>query len=217
MRFKSDLSTLPLIAIQAKASNAWTFGTPRSALALLNDSPIMFDTPLTRMLREHQRMIDQAFFDVPEMRDMSKWNVNDMVRYEIMSNDDHEFKVAIDVPGMDADDILVTLENDNKVLKVSGSRESKGDGYSFSSKFSQSFNIDPNVNIDKFSAQMDKGVLIIAAPKDLKRLENSTRKIPIKSSATESVASVNDTSALHFESSAKKVDVVEKKEAVAHH
>lgn len=203
--------------MQATASNAWSLGFPsRSALALLNDAPMMLDTPLTRMLHEHDKMINEAFSNVPTMKDMTNWDVKNQPRYEVITNNDQEFKVALDVPGMDTNDIHISLENENKILKVAGTRESKGDGYFFSSKFSQSFSIDPTVNVDKFSAQLDNGVLVIAAPKDVKKLESSVRKIPIMSSSSESSMKNDDSATLQVNNSAKKVDVVDKKETVTH-
>jgi HSP20 family molecular chaperone IbpA len=99
-------------------------------------------------------------------------------RYEITDNDDF-FQVAVDVPGMTANDISITIEEDGNLLSVKGTRQSRSDAYSFSSKFAQSFSLDPSVDVDKFTAKLENGVLIIAAPKDLKRIEENIRSIPI--------------------------------------
>jgi HSP20 family molecular chaperone IbpA len=99
-------------------------------------------------------------------------------RYEITDNDDF-FQVAVDVPGMTANDISITIEEDGNLLSVKGTRQSRSDAYSFSSKFSQSFSLDPSVDVHKFTAKLENGVLIIAAPKDLKRIEENIRSIPI--------------------------------------
>jgi HSP20 family molecular chaperone IbpA len=187
MKFTSALSTLPLIVMHATASNAWNIGWPsRQALALLNtDVPPMMDTPLTRMLREHDKLMDEAFSMVPMNRlRMTPWDIKNQPHYEVITNNENEFKVALDVPGMTVNDLHIDYDDENKMLKVTGSRESKGDGYMFSSKFAQSFSIDPTVDIDQFTAQLENGVLIIAAPKDVKKLEQSIRQIPIQSNMT---------------------------------
>ena len=91
-----------------------------------------------------------------------------------------EVKISLDVPGVKAEDISVTLEGDGSVLSVTGRREKQGEsGTSYTSKFSQSFTMDATVDIEKFSANLKNGVLVITAPKDLKRIENNIRKIPI--------------------------------------
>mmetsp|Transcript_22545 Transcript_22545/g.38337 ORF Transcript_22545/g.38337 Transcript_22545/m.38337 type:complete len:208 (-) Transcript_22545:198-821(-) len=100
-------------------------------------------------------------------------------RYELTDNDE-KFQVAIDVPGVDMKDIKVNLEEDGKLLTVTGERKSSKDStYTFSSKFYTSFTLDPAVDVDKFTANLKNGVLIIAAPKDMKRIETNIRAIPI--------------------------------------
>ena len=137
------------------------------------------------MIRDHDKMVESAFATMP-----SSSNVNEdrfeKPRYQIISND-KEFRVALDVPGVAEKDIHVELEKDGKFLTISGSRESKGEGYQFSSKFAQSFSVEPNVDINRFTAQLQNGVLEISAPKDVKRIESS-RKIPVIVKADESPA-----------------------------
>jgi HSP20 family protein len=99
-------------------------------------------------------------------------------RYEITDNDS-VFQVAVDVPGVSAKDLSITLEDDGHLLSIKGVRQSKTDSYSFSTRFSQSFSVDPSVDVDKFTAKLENGVLIVAAPKDLKRIEDNMRSIPI--------------------------------------
>jgi HSP20 family protein len=110
-------------------------------------------------------------------------------RYEITDNDNF-FQVAVDVPGMTANDISITLEDDGHVLSIQGSRQSKNNAYTFSSRFSQSFSLDPSVDVEKFTAKLENGVLVIAAPKDLKRIEENIRSVPITT-----VTGVEDTGA----------------------
>jgi hypothetical protein len=39
--------------------------------------------------------------------------------------------------------VNITLENDGQVLAISGERSDKGDNYAYSTKFYQSFSLDP--------------------------------------------------------------------------
>ena len=99
-------------------------------------------------------------------------------RYELTDNDE-KFQVAVDVPGMTNKDLNIAIEEDGKFLTIKGSHESASDNYRFTSKFSQCFSIDPSVEIEKMTASLDNGVLVVSAPKDLKRIEDRVRTIPI--------------------------------------
>ena len=90
------------------------------------------------------------------------------------------------------EDIDVSLEDGH--LTVSGQRLSSRDNYRFASKFSQTFSLDPAVDVDQFSANLDNGVLIVAAPKDMKRIEENIKKIPVMQGR--SVASIEDAAEL---------------------
>ena len=131
-------------------ANGWSFGMPNrpSGLSLLNDVSF-FDTPLTRMIRDHDKMIERAFSQTPAAPIQNFDDRFEKPRYQIINND-KEFKIALDVPGVDEKDIHVHLENDGKFVTISGSRESKGDGYEFSSKFSQAFMSNPMLILTSF-------------------------------------------------------------------
>ena len=90
------------------------------------------------------------------------------------------------------EDIDVSLEDGH--LTVSGQRLSSRDNYRFASKFSQTFSLNPAVDADQFSANLDNGVLIVAAPKDMKRIEENIKKIPVMQGR--SVASIEDAAEL---------------------
>merc|ERR1719157_421948 len=49
------------------------------------------------------------------------------------------------------------------------------------SNFSKTFSLDPTVDVDKFTASLKNGVLNVSAPKDLAKLEENVRRIPITS------------------------------------
>jgi len=111
-------------------------------------------------------------------------------RYEITS-DENKFEIAVDVPGMKAEDIHISIEDDG-ILAIEGQREASGENYKFSSKFSQRFSLDPSVEIEKFTANLNDGVLVISAPKDMKKIEEAVRRIPITEGAAP-VAKKDDT------------------------
>ena len=102
-------------------------------------------------------------------------------RYEVV-NDEDRLMIALDLPGVKTEDVDVSVENN--LLTIKGSRRSVTEDSSFSSKFTQSFSLDPVVDVDNISANLADGVLTVTAPKDLKRLEQSVKSIPITQSQT---------------------------------
>jgi len=76
------------------------------------------------------------------------------------------------------EDIDVSMEDG--YLTVSGHRRSSSnDSSRFTSKFSQTFSLDAAVDVEKFTASLSDGVLVVAAPKDMKRIEENITKIPV--------------------------------------
>ena len=151
-------TTATILFLAPLAATAWLspFGLMRRPLVVYSPE---------KMFEKQQALINRAFTQTSP-------------RYEITSDDD-KFEVAIDAPGFKPEDVQVTVEDNGHVLCISGSRENSGDTYSFSSQFSQSFSLGPAVEADKFTANLKDGVLIVTAPKDLKKIEASVRNIPI--------------------------------------
>jgi len=104
--------------------------------------------------------------------------------YEIMNNED-KFQISVEAPGAKPKDMNIRFDERSRMLTVTGHQEkhNEGTGYHFSSRFSRSFQLDPFVEADKLSANMDNGVLTITAPKNTDNMENyqPVRTIPIMS------------------------------------
>ena len=91
-------------------------------------------------------------------------------RFEVAESD-QAMEVTAELPGLDADEIEVTLSEG--VLTVKGekrdSREQKGKDYYVSERrygsFSRSFQVPESVDEDKISAKFENGVLSICLPK----------------------------------------------------
>merc|ERR1712232_1008015 len=96
--------------------------------------------------------------------------------YKVVDND-QKFQMMLDIPGVKEEDIDIKLD-DGKIT-VQGQRVSTSDHSHYSFKFSQSFNLDPTVDVDKFTATLNDGVLVISAPKDVTNQEENVRRIPI--------------------------------------
>ena len=134
--------------------------------------------------REHPReLLRRQQQKQLELWDRSSNPTIQLVQYQIRDTD-LEFMVALDVPGVLAEDIDVALENDSQVLAISGEREKLGEhGSTYRVPFAQKFFLeDETIDIDKFSASLKNGVLVVTAPK---RVSERTRKIPVVSEEEE--------------------------------
>jgi HSP20 family protein len=84
--------------------------------------------------------------------------------YEITEHEG-KYQIAVDVPGVKASDMTVKLENDGRVVHISGGRKvTKGDTVS-ETKFEKRFTIGDNIDKTKITANLADGVLMLTAPK----------------------------------------------------
>merc|ERR1711884_643216 len=152
------LASMPL------ASYSWNCGPSYYSTPL--SVRLVESSPVERVLKK-QRIIAQRMFDA------TSYPTN---RYQLVDNDE-KFQLTVDVPGVQEGDIDIKL--DDGQLTVQGKRVSASDSSRFTSQFSQSFYLDPTVDVDNFTATLKNGVLVVTAPKDLAKLEENVRRIPI--------------------------------------
>ena len=118
-------------------------------------------------------IIDQFFSDLSIDPRFSSMNTNSFSNY--YNENEKEYFLTMDVPGMTKDDIEVTFDNNR--LKISGQRKSdKYDGYEYG-KLERIFNVPNNIETNKISAKIDNGVLKVLLPKAKSSLG---RKISVK-------------------------------------
>jgi HSP20 family protein len=146
--------------------------------------PSLFEPALTfaspaSIMKRQRALFNEMDRTFNEFREVSP-------RYEI-SNAEDKLMIAMDVPGVKTEDVDVSVEGN--VLTIRGSRKAATDDSSYTSKFTQSFSLDPVVDLEHISANLADGVLTVTAPKDLKRLEQSVKSIPITQSDTPAMLS----------------------------
>ena len=103
-------------------------------------------------------------------------------RYQIDDRDD-AFQVVMDVPGVKASKIDISVVNEDgqgPVLTIEGQRDLTKDGVSRTVKFSKSFSLDAAVLDSDISAELNDGVLLVTVPKDLEKEVKKIKKIPVK-------------------------------------
>lgn len=100
------------------------------------------------------------------------------------SSDDAAYHIKLELPGVEEDDIHVTV--DDGVMTIRGekktAREDKGETWYFSERqygsFSRSFRLPADADADKVSAALKDGVLEVSVPR--KAIEApSEKRIPI--------------------------------------
>jgi len=146
-----------------------------------SSSPMQLFEPsssVSRML-EKQRVIAQRMFDMVDQQQHADYPVGrgfPNQRYELVDNNE-KFELTVDVPGVKEEDIDIKLEEGR--LTIQGQRVASSESSRFSSKFSKAFSLDQTVDVDKFTATLKNGVLTVSAPKDLGKLEENVRRIPV--------------------------------------
>ena len=129
--------------------------------------------PLNNEIDTFDNIIDQFFNDLSYDPRFSLMNMNNVSNY--YNENEKEYYLTMDVPGMSKDDIEVTFDSNR--LKISGQRKSdKYDSYEYG-KTERAFSVPSNVETDKISAKIDNGVLKVLLPKAKSSLG---RKISVK-------------------------------------
>ena len=136
------------------------------------DDHSLFPVPFTRdPFFENMPVIESLF------RDDDMQLTHSSPGYEINETAD-KYNIAVDVPGVRMQDMTVNLENEGRVLHISGGRKYEKDGVTRETKFEKRFTIGDNVDKDKLTANLNDGVLVLSAPK-VKKTEEPVRNIMI--------------------------------------
>jgi len=146
-----------------------------------------YDNWLDSLHREMNNLFDDFSrgFDIEPFGALRTTEGEFMPRIDICE-DEKEIKVTAELPGMDQDDIDVSL-SDNK-LTIKGEKkeetEDKGRDYYRTERrygsFYRELPLGEGINTDKVEADFKKGVLTVKLPK-LPEVQESRRKIPVKS------------------------------------
>ena len=78
---------------------------------------------------------------------------------------DGQYQIAVDVPGVRAEDISVNLEHEGRLLHISGGRKITKEDTTTESKFDKRFTLGKNIDVEKMTANLADGVLTLTAPK----------------------------------------------------
>ena len=155
------------------------------------------ESPFTELRRQMDRLFDD-FAEGWGWPSLSRWSLPsrsfDIARPTMggvmsvdfdVSEDDQKIQIKGDLPGMDKDDVDISVENG--VLTIKGEKreekEEKEKDYYLSERqygsFRRSFRLPESVDEDKIAANFKKGVLDITLPKKAEA-KRKAKKISVK-------------------------------------
>lgn len=149
-------------------------------------------------VRKQQEFVNRFFGFA---KDIASGNAYSSVRFEVVKDNDEEFVVDLDVPGVRASDINVTVEGEAlKVLSVRAKREvgKDKDGKPLEKILSSNFPLDKRSNLENISASLSVGVLRVAVPKKVEETKKEESfGIPVTQASADEL--IDDDSFLRFE------------------
>ena len=99
-------------------------------------------------------------------------------RYRIDEEED-KYTLSVELPGVKALDVNVSLEQDGRVLRIHGMRQEKNGDMAYESTFSKDFVLNNDVHVEGIEAKLSEGVMTVVAPKEPK-FEPKSISIPVK-------------------------------------
>ncbi len=84
--------------------------------------------------------------------------------FEVTQND-HEYKMVVRVPNVDAKELDLQLDHDGRVLRLKGERNHEDGRMTVQSKFEKSILLGPDVDTTQLAASMSGDTLTVVAPK----------------------------------------------------
>lgn len=154
------------------------------------DNDFGFLWPVTRLHQEMNRLFSDTFRGLEEGDDEGRqgWTFNPVVDVE---EQDKQYEITVELPGVVADDVNVELLED--MLVLSGSKERKqtrGEGENRQSErvygsFQRAFRLPDDALQEDIKAHFNDGVLTLCIPRDESKRQSSSRRIEVQRGAPE--------------------------------
>jgi len=114
---------------------------------------------------------------------LARLEQNTAPRYSISQSEDGKFvELAMEVPGVPADELSVEVENGD-ILRIRGSRTIRESGSVSKTEFDQSFQLDKDIDVENISVSLSSGILTVVAPKK----EHVVKRISLKIAETDPI------------------------------
>mmetsp|Transcript_3515 Transcript_3515/g.7852 ORF Transcript_3515/g.7852 Transcript_3515/m.7852 type:complete len:260 (+) Transcript_3515:252-1031(+) len=130
--------------------------------SMMGDVESNFYSPLSL-----RRMTTPRLQQVPTKRQLSAPRAT----YQT-SQDESEVRIAFNVPGAQASDIDLQLDEDKRILRITGETKLEEGDLHLSRKFDQTFTLARDVDMTKATAQFKDNVLTVTAPKVESKVRN---------------------------------------------
>mmetsp|Transcript_5618 Transcript_5618/g.12235 ORF Transcript_5618/g.12235 Transcript_5618/m.12235 type:complete len:201 (-) Transcript_5618:107-709(-) len=82
-----------------------------------------------------------------------------------VTQDDNQYKVTMQVPDVEVENLDLQLDHDGRVLRLKGERSHEDEGMKLQSRFEKAVLLSPDIDTTKLAANMSGDTLTIVAPK----------------------------------------------------
>lgn len=158
---------------------------------MTSDTPLQSSDPFTRMHEEMNRLFDNFFGDAGWSLDRPVVNGSNAIMQPQLDifETDKEYRLSVEVPGVDRDDIDLSIDEDALVIRARKERSSedvKEDQYhrverSYG-RFERMLTLPTDADSDNIDAELKNGVLEVTIPRRQDVDTTGGRRIEIKSS-----------------------------------
>jgi HSP20 family molecular chaperone IbpA len=176
MTTRSTRPTLSLQRMMYPSYNRPSF-LARDLAQVMRGFDQMFDS--MAMMNRFDDMFYQPFPLVTRQL-MNRQSIPDVLRvpYEF-AQDDKQAQIKISLPGIEASDINLQVDQDKHLLTITGkTKREEENGFQSTTSFERSFTLTPDIDASNISAQLENDVLLITAPK-LDSPKETVRKIDV--------------------------------------
>lgn len=137
--------------------------------------PFRTKRSLREMLNSVDRVIDAPFFRTSDSAIPSQ-----IRRPSDLIEDSDAYKLRIDMPGLSREEVKVTVEDGQLVIKGEHNAEDKSDDYWSSRRYDTRLALPEHVKVEDVKAELKNGVLRVVMPKSKEDLKQNTISIEIQ-------------------------------------
>lgn len=144
--------------------------------------------PIVTFQDEMNKLFNDFFGVLSWPQWSNKWSPMPVNTALDASENDKEYRIAVEIPGMDAKDVQITVADGYVTIRGEKKEESKEEkqGYTRQERsygeFQRVIALGDNANMDKAEASVSKGVLTVTIPKKA-GVHSKERKLEIKQAA----------------------------------
>jgi len=176
------LATLWMSALTTEAGGAGqgAWGTSHAAgmRTTRRQHDTRFDDPVAELVRDFFYAPPRPYsLGGPEpssiWQESSRKKEDPIPHFDVSEDENGTVHLTMEVPGLSARDVNIELENDH-VIRVSGVRTRRKNGYISQTKFDESVRLNSNVDVENLNVSLSSGILTIRVPKKPTKIKKLT-------------------------------------------